>query len=258
MKRAILPLFLSIVLILSCSSSKRKSSTLKNASTALKAGSSETNNFNSMSGYLTTKDGVKIFYTLSIPENVKDKTPAVILLHQNMRNHKDFDPIVPDLISMGYTIIAIDFRSFGQSGGSRDYLAMLNDVEAAYNYLKTLKNVDMNRLAIVGCSIGANMAIMAGTKYNAKVVEALSPGLDYFGLKPGDYIANYKGALLIMVNKGDRYSYYSSKQLINMATSASDKLFKAYNKPGRVHGKDLFQTIPEAKNIMLDWLKKHL
>src|SRR6202167_1534215 len=89
--------------------------------------------------------------------------PAMLLLHQcNMDRHA-WDGLAADLASNGFNVLTIDYRGFGESGGSKstdpDTRAAERrkwpaDVDAAYAYLTSQKGVDQSRIAVRGASCG--------------------------------------------------------------------------------------------------------
>src|SRR5580704_9793460 len=93
--------------------------------------------------------------------------PAMLLLHQcNMDRHA-WDGLAADLAANGFHVLAIDYRGFGESGGSKstdpDTRAANRqkwpaDVDAAFDYLKSQKGVDQSRIAVGGASCGVTQS----------------------------------------------------------------------------------------------------
>src|ERR1700727_1531013 len=77
--------------------------------------------------------------------------PAMLLLHQcNMDRHA-WDGLAEDLASNGFQVLTVDFRGFGESGGSKstdpDTRAAVRqkwpgDVDGSFAYLTKKKGVD--------------------------------------------------------------------------------------------------------------------
>jgi alpha/beta superfamily hydrolase len=66
---------------------------------------------------------------------------------------------------MGYVALRFDFRGCGQSPGERGRLICLEEVEDTRNalsFLQTRPEVDPNRIAVMGESFGAAVAVYAG------------------------------------------------------------------------------------------------
>ena len=77
--------------------------------------------------------------------------------------HKPFLVIADYLTRQGIAVLRFDDRGFGKSGGqfsgatSQDFAT---DVQAAVNYLKTRKEIQSNRIGLVGHSEGGMIAPM--------------------------------------------------------------------------------------------------
>ena len=93
--------------------------------------------------------------------------PAMLLLHQcNMDRHA-WDGLAEDLAGNGFQVLTIDFRGFGESGGSKstdpsERAAARQkwpaDVDAAFAYLTRQKGVDQSRIAVGGASCGVTQS----------------------------------------------------------------------------------------------------
>jgi len=97
----------------------------------------------------------------------------------------------------GFNVLAIDGRGFGESVKTTDgksispsrtdeaVKAMLGDVGAAFDFLSKQKNVDPNKIGVVGASYGSSLALIyAADNPKVAAVALLSPGLNYFGNMP--------------------------------------------------------------------------
>jgi len=122
-----------------------------------------------------TEDGVRISATLRLPPGgATRRAPAVVLVHQLGGDRHDFNALLPALGRAGYATLAYDIRGMGRSNGMVDgtvfrpgtdrdaYRAtMLRDVTAALDFLRRRRDIDGERLAVIGSSLGANVAIAA-------------------------------------------------------------------------------------------------
>jgi uncharacterized protein len=61
----------------------------------------------------------------------------------------------------GYNVILYDYRGFGKSGGSVDRRGMINDVKAAFNYVRKRPDIDTSRLISYGHSLGGAQSVTA-------------------------------------------------------------------------------------------------
>ena len=69
---------------------------------------------------LVTEDGVILAGHLTLPEPETDKQIGLILAHEVDSNHHVWDAMVSDFASMGFTVLAFDFRGHGESSGGKD------------------------------------------------------------------------------------------------------------------------------------------
>lgn len=203
---------------------------------------------------LTTSDGYTLGYTYYTPF-VPEGAPGAILLHQLGRDRHDYDQFAPRLADLGFHVITVDIRGHGESSGSwkdflnTDFALILNDLFAAKALLNK-KGADTTRLLIIGESITANAAInYAGNDDDVKTLIAISPGLEYRGVKTGGAIFSVPEKTLLVAAKDDDYSEESVKELSRVNPEVETKL---YDKGG--HGMYLLSVV--AKD-MLDWIDAH-
>ena len=122
-----------------------------------------------------TVDGQKVIGTLNIPDGVS-KPPVVLLLHgfTGSRNELEIPAVKEGIFSRaakawadkGVASLRIDFRGNGESEGKFEDMTMeglIADAEAALDYLAASPDVDKDRVAIVGWSMGGAVgAAVAG------------------------------------------------------------------------------------------------
>jgi len=207
-----------------------------------------------------TKDDVKIVGDFYDAKSEK----SILLLHILPGNRGDFDEFAELLWQKGYNVLNIDERGHGDSEAwsgetgswqeftQADYDRMVYDVEAAAQWLKV--RIPDTELAVIGGSIGANLTFIYGAKAQPKIVIALSPGIDYCGIKTEIASRNYRQNLLIVASRDDTYSFNSSEKLFEIS-KASHKEFIKYEDAG--HGTRMFDAEPELKQRILDFLSKN-
>lgn len=128
---------------------------------------------------LTTKDGVTIrgWYVPS------QNRAAVILLHSMASNRLGTMDHARMFAKHGYGVMMIDLRVHGESGGDLltfggdEYL----DVSAAVDYLQARPDLDLERIGVMGLSLGASASILAGARDSRlAAVAADAPGSTVF------------------------------------------------------------------------------
>lgn len=213
---------------------------------------------------LKTDDGVQLFGVYSPG---RKGGPGVVLLHQLGRSHEEWAFLTESLGRAGYHVLAIDLRGHGKSliqGESTlslqdlqaaDYLAMTHDVAAAVTWLRSQPEVNADRVAVIGASLGANLALKyaAGDPRIAQVA-LLSPGLDYKGVSTEDSIAAYGSRPLFMaVSREDNYAA-KSVLVLDASSPNADKEMKIFTGAG--HGTRMLTREPALETALITWLNE--
>lgn len=144
--------------------------------------------------FFNEKDSITLAGTLTYPKE-DGKFPAVVLISgsgaqnrdEEIFNHKPFLVISDFLTRNGYAVLRFDDRGVGESEGNYSLATTYDfaeDVRAAVKFLASRKEIDKNKIGLIGHSEGAMIAsIVASTDGNiAFVILMAGPGL------PGDSI----------------------------------------------------------------------
>lgn len=219
-----------------------------------------------------TDDGVTIAATFYRPSKLRmEKVPVVILLHALGRTRSDWAAFAKECTAEGYAALAIDLRGHGESlsfpGGVRtwqeftdfDFKAMHRDVKAAAAWITSRREANEDRIAIVGASIGANLAINYSiTDPRVRTVVLLSPGLNYRGVETIYAAENYgTRAIMIVASESDQPAGSDSETLYDaVEKQASQPKLKIY--PGSLHGTNLMNAANGLDRIIFAWFGNHL
>ncbi|MCB9418279.1 MAG: alpha/beta fold hydrolase [Ardenticatenaceae bacterium] len=202
-------------------------------------------------------DGLPLRATLSIPGGVPP-FPGVLLLHMLGSDRQVWEQVglTDALLADGYAVLALDMRGHGESGGERKWEMFDDDILRVWQYFSGLEEVDEERTAVVGASIGSNLALRVGANEPAiETVILLSPGLDYRRVTTDDAIELYGGRpIFIVASEEDEYSAESSRTLAEIAQG--EAVLQMYDSAG--HGTAMFAAQPDLTNLILDWLKQYL
>lgn len=176
--------------------------------------------------------------------------PGVLLLHMLGGSRADWSEFARGLQEAGFAVLALDLRGHGESPGPEDWEKSLGDVAAAWQALCARPEVDRDRTALVGASIGANLALMVGAS-NAGVaaVVALSPGEDYHGLKPKGLLPNFGRRPVYLIASQDDPAAYASAQAMVGELPAGEAFY--YQSAG--HGTRMFSN-PDLATRLTSWL----
>src|SRR6266496_5909487 len=127
-------------------------------------------------------DGLKLAGIVNTPEDLRpgERRPAFIVLH-GFGGNKDGQGqsvVTKQLTQWGYVTLRIDFRGCGESEGEHGRIICLDqvaDTRNAISYMAARSEVDPQRIALVGSSFGAAVAVFTGdrksTRLNSSHVE---------------------------------------------------------------------------------------
>ncbi len=122
----------------------------------------------------TSSDGLQLNGWF-VPPNVDSNGATVLMVHGHGGSRLDYLNIAPFLVREGYGLLMFDLRASGTSEG--DIVTMgckeVWDVEAAFDFLTQQPEVNPDRIAILGHSMGGTSAIRAMVRLpQARVVIA--------------------------------------------------------------------------------------
>lgn len=198
-------------------------------------------------------DGLMLVGDLIVPEGLEEDAPAVLLLHMLGSQRSAYEPLLPYLSEAGYIVLNIDMRGHGATRGSQDWDLTEDDMQLWFDWIREQEGVDASRVAIIGASIGGNMALISCANDEACVTAvALSPGIDYRGVMPGDAIDNGLDALLIASHQ-DRTSADSVREFFMWGTG----YLTARMYEGSAHGTNLFRdNLDSVAAVSIHWLNE--
>ncbi|MBI4281002.1 alpha/beta fold hydrolase [Candidatus Uhrbacteria bacterium] len=193
---------------------------------------------------------------------------AVLLLHMRPETKSSWKSLAEQLVANGFSVLAIDLRGHGESvlrsnGGAVRYETFtepeeqqsIKDLEAAGRWLEEQRGFLPNNLALVGASIGANLALQyLSERADLPAAVLLSPGLVYRGIDTQPMLEKLASGqrLMFVAAKDDTYSALTVG-VLNEKTAVSHQT-KIFDSGG--HGTHLFSSHPSLKEEIIVWLKK--
>lgn len=195
---------------------------------------------------ITASDGLELIGDFYMPDGATD---AVLLLHMLGSQRSAWEPLVPALVNAEMAVLAIDMRGHGDTGGQQEWDLAEEDVKLLVDWLRNQGDID--NVAIVGASIGSNLALRgAANDENVVTAVALSPGLDYRGVTTDDAIMATTQPALLVASRGDSYSANSVMDLF--AASNGEIQVRLY--AGRAHGTSIFGAEDGLVDLIVMWL----
>ena len=217
-----------------------------------------------------TEDKVEIKGNLYTPSNPSLKqNRSVLLLHMMTSTKESFSGFAGKLRDLNYFVLAIDLRGHGESINQegmildsnifeqKDHQKSIKDVKAAVSFLRK-KNIPP--FAIVGASIGANLALLYQSSDNqiSKTV-LLSAGLDYRGIAAEPLVKKFEkhqGVFFIGGEKDMRLGNKTAGEVARIlydATATAVKKIEVLNT--LAHGTDMFLMDPLLEQRIIDWIE---
>lgn len=92
--------------------------------------------------------------------------PAVIMMHGWASSGGDLLPAAPHVVGAGLPMLLLDARGHGRSDAA-DFMSMprfAEDVEAAVRWLRSHPDIDPDRIALVGHSVGAGACLLVASR----------------------------------------------------------------------------------------------
>ena len=188
--------------------------------------------------------------------------PGVLLLHQCNRQRKVWDGLAQGLAAVGINVLTLDFRGFGESGGTpfnqltpgqaTQELASKwpDDVDTALHYLKSQPGVKPSVIGVGGASCGVNQSIQAARRHpEVKSLVLLSGPTD----RPGRKFLQESNLPAFMAAADDD-EFSGTVETIEWLYSVSGNpgsRFVHFKTGG--HGADMFAVQKELAGMIVDW-----
>lgn len=203
-------------------------------------------------------------------ESPKANSPAVLLLHQWQNNRKSYNEFALRMQAKGFGVLAIDGRGFGDStkttGGVKvtadseieTIRGMKADVANAFQFLTKQKNVNPQKVGIVGASYGSSLAIIhAAENKDVAAVALISPGMNYFGNLPiEDAIKNYGDRPMLLVAAED--DKQSAETVKTLKETVKNEKYQTHVYRTGGHGTELFITKVGLEDLLDNFLTTNL
>ncbi len=167
----------------------------------------------------SNSSGRKLHGVLAIPDA---KTfPVVIICHGYASSVRSKTRIALSrrLLLQGIASFGFDFTGCGESEGELKQLTLsqgLDDLTAAYFYVKHLKSVDKNRIGVLGSSFSGSVAVLFAAENRVKALALKSPVSDYGSISRVPLDSEEKRKQFS--DDAEKYAIYSSAEKIKAPT----------------------------------------
>jgi acetyl esterase/lipase len=133
---------------------------------------------------------------------------------------------------------------------------MVDDVQAALNWLSARPGIRPGGVAVAGASLGANLAALAAARGAAvRAVALISPSLDYRGVRIDATVMRKIGdrPVWLAASTEDPYALRTVKELVPGIAAHEQRLSGA-----RAHGTGLLNADQDLARALVDWLRRTL
>ena len=209
---------------------------------------------------LTASDGTKLkatYFAAGKPG------PGVLLFHQCNRQRKIWDDLANRLSGSGINVLTLDFRGFGESGGTPlDQLTpqqntdlfqnkIPSDIDIAFQYLVSQPGVVKNVIGFGGASCGVNQSIQAARRHpETKSLMLLSGATDPEGRQFLRNSAKLPIFFAAADDDEDGIAVALMQRLYSLAPNPGNR-FEHYTVGG--HGVEMFEAHKDLPGILVDW-----
>jgi len=178
-------------------------------------------------------------------DNPKDAKATIIHFHGNAQNMSSHWMFVSWLPRRGFNVFVFDYRGYGNSQGRPEPKGIFEDSHSALNYVRSLQDVDPERLIIFGQSLGGTIAIAVVGSGNRAGVKAVAIESTFYSYSS---IANdkFSGAGFLVDNT------YSAEKYIARIAPIPLLLIHGTSDPviPYAHSLELFAKAREPKTLI--------
>ena len=188
----------------------------------------------------------------------------MILFHACNRDRSSWNELATAAAARGFHVLAMDFRGYGQSGGTKSddpqqqqWIAdreWPGDIDAAYAWLTSQPGVDKTRVGAAGASCGVDQAVQLARRHaEVRTVVLLSGGLAATArefIRDSAWLPIFGAA-----SQGDGGAVETLKWAMGWSRNPTNT-FVEYQAAG--HGTDMFAVEKELQPRVLTWLETHL
>lgn len=171
-----------------------------------------------------------------------DGPTGVVLAHMRGRDQGTWAEFAADAAAAGHRVLTFDFRGYGQSTGTRD-TELTTDLRAA---IALMAGEDINRLVVIGASMGGTAAVNVAADAELAGVVTLSAPANFRGLEAAGVAVDVGEPLLAIAAEDDVPFADDARAIADAALTPTLQIL-----PGASHGTDLFADHGDALTDLL-------
>ncbi len=101
----------------------------------------------------------------------KPDEPHILFFHGNGEIASDYDDIGPRYVNLGLSLLAVDYRGYGNSDGTPSASTMMSDAHAIFQYIKGWLDREKRTgpLFVMGRSLGSASAIEIASSFKDEI-----------------------------------------------------------------------------------------
>ena len=180
---------------------------------------------------------------------------AVVLAHQSRGDACQWAGYARRLARLGYLVIAIDFRGYGdsQTRGGRAAGRLAADVAAA---AKVARARGAQNVFAMGASMGGTAVLSAAANVRPQLSGVISPSCPaVFTYVDALRTAPRLTAPALYIVGRDDADFVPDAERLHEATAAADKALHVL--PVGYHGVELVRSDPQARALVEDFIRSH-
>jgi len=214
---------------------------------------------------VTARDGVHLagdYYTHGNPG------PGVLLFHQCTRDRAIWSDLATTLANSGNQVLVVNPRGVGDSEGKPwDYDGVpdhalaywrshwSDDAEAAYQWLKSRRDVEREKVVAMGAGCGSFLAMLTAERHYPVVRDAVFFS-DFDDPQSRQFLEKSpRLAILSMVSERDPMSFTAAKEIQRVSNNPASRLLTY---PEHAHGYELVERHPELMSVVVKWVNAQL
>lgn len=200
----------------------------------------------------TGYDDLQIIGSMYVP--AVTPAPTLLLLHEAEGNKEVWAPFARKLSEAGYTVVAIDARHHGETGGYGGWADVLKDMPLVLEQLKAMPEVNPDAIGLIGASIGGGVAyFICAAEESCQTAVLLSPAP--LGFSPELVKKFGERSVMVFAGANDGNFAANAKQFeddpvgkaqVTIISGTSD------------HGTQLLYSLPQIEKQIDEWLAEEL